>query len=106
MQTEDALDFRNGLRQVEGTVRARDDELGLRAVEVRALIQDDAIGAIRRIALATVAGDGVMRGVNRSRIERVQKRRFRRPHACWAGKRSLSFPPITATLGWRISPCN
>jgi hypothetical protein len=38
MQMEDALDFRDGLRQVEGTVRARDDELGLRALEVRALI--------------------------------------------------------------------
>ena len=38
MQMEEALDFRDGLRQVEGTVRARDDEFGLRAVEVRALI--------------------------------------------------------------------
>jgi hypothetical protein len=38
MQTEDALDFRNGLRQIVGTVRARDDEFGLRAIEVRALI--------------------------------------------------------------------
>ena len=38
MQTEDALDFRDGLRQVVGAVRAGDDEFGLRAVEVRALI--------------------------------------------------------------------
>ena len=28
MQMEDALDFRDGLRQVVGTVRARDDESG------------------------------------------------------------------------------
>ena len=35
---EDALDFRDGLRQIEGTVRARDDEFGLRAVEVGASI--------------------------------------------------------------------
>ena len=38
MQTEDALDLRDGLRQVVGAVRAGDDEFGLRAVEVRALI--------------------------------------------------------------------
>jgi hypothetical protein len=38
MQMEDALDFRDGLRQVEGAVWARDDEFGLRAAEVRALI--------------------------------------------------------------------
>jgi hypothetical protein len=38
MQMEDALDFRDGLRQIEGTVRAGDDQFGLRAVEVRALI--------------------------------------------------------------------
>ena len=75
---QDALDFRDGLWQVERTVRAGDDEFGVRAVEVRALISDNAIGAIRRIALAAVADDGVVRNLNQSLIERAQERRFRR----------------------------
>jgi hypothetical protein len=52
MQMQDALDFRDGLWQVERTVQAGDDEFGVRAVEVRALISDNAIGAIRRRRLS------------------------------------------------------
>ena len=97
---EDELDFRDGLRQVVGTVRARDDEFGLRAVEVRALIQDNAVGAIRRIALAAVAGDGVVRGLNRSPIERVQERRFRR-EPMHAGRENEAF--LSSDHGQRVA---
>ena len=97
---QDALDFRDGLWQVERTVRAGDDEFGVRAVEVRALISDNAIGAIRRIALAAVADDGVVRNLNRSLIERVQERRFRR-EPMHAGRENETF--LTSDNGQRVA---
>ena len=93
MQMQDALDFRDGLRQVERTVRAGDDEFGLRAIEVRALIKDNAIGAIGRIALAAVASDWC--GAEPESIAYRARARASisgRAHARWAGKRNLSYP--------------
>ena len=77
------------------------------AVEVRGFDIGQRHRAIRRIALAAVADDGVVRNLNQLLIERVQASISER--AMHAGRENETLLPITASewpiWDWILSTC-
>ena len=82
MQMEDAIEFRDGLREFAGAVGAGDDEFRLRAIEVRTPIRNDAIGAYGRGCIlvspfSPVADDRVEWRLNGLLVHHMERRIIR-----------------------------
>ena len=72
MQVKNAAEFGEGFWRVERAVRAGNDFFGYCGIEVGTPVFDNAIGAVRRVALAAIADDRVVRRFKRTRVKHLE----------------------------------